>query len=203
MSYQTDQERFWAGDFGNDYIQRNQGERLITSNVVLFGQMLRAANVTSAVELGCNVGLNLQALSRIKPDMDLCGYEINETAARVARDLKVAKVVDGTILNKLPDDKQYDLAFTKGVLIHIHPDELGKVYDNLYNLSRRYVLVCEYYNPSPVTVTYRGVADRLFKRDFAGELMDRFNMRLVDYGFAYHRDRYFAQDDLTWFLLEK
>lgn len=203
MSYQTDQERFWAGEFGNDYIQRNQGERLITSNVVLFGQMLRAANVTSAVELGCNVGLNLQALSRIKPDMDLCGYEINETAARVARDLKVAKVVDGTILNKLPDDKQYDLAFTKGVLIHIHPDELGKVYDNLYNLSRRYVLVCEYYNPSPVTVTYRGVADRLFKRDFAGELMDRFNMRLVDYGFAYHRDRYFSQDDLTWFLLEK
>lgn len=203
MSYQTEQERFWAGEFGNEYIQRNQGERLITSNVVLFGQMLRAANVTSAVELGCNVGLNLQALHRIKPDMDLCGYEINETAARAARELNVAKVIDGTILDKLPCEKQYDLAFTKGVLIHIHPDELGKVYDNLYKLSKRYVLVCEYYNPSPVTVTYRGVADRLFKRDFAGELMDKFNMRLLDYGFAYHRDRYFAQDDLSWFLLEK
>ena len=26
---------------------------------------------------------------------------------------------------------------------------------------------------------------------------------LVDYGFIYHRDKYFAQDDVTWFLLEK
>jgi spore coat polysaccharide biosynthesis protein SpsF len=26
---------------------------------------------------------------------------------------------------------------------------------------------------------------------------------LVDYGFAYHRDPNFPQDDITWFLLEK
>jgi spore coat polysaccharide biosynthesis protein SpsF len=26
---------------------------------------------------------------------------------------------------------------------------------------------------------------------------------LVDYGFAYHRDPAFPQDDITWFLLEK
>ena len=36
---------------------------------------------------------------------------------------------------------------------------------------------------------YRGHTARLFKRDFAGEMLDRFSdLRLVDYGFRYHRD---------------
>ena len=52
-------------------------------------------------------------------------------------------------------------------------------------------------------VRYRGTDDRLYKRDFAGELMERYQLRLVDYGFTYRRDNYFPQDDTTWFLLEK
>jgi len=52
--------------------------------------------------------------------------------------------------------------------------------------------------------SYRGHTDRLFKRDFAGEIMDRHpKMELVDYGFAYRRDPNFPQDDITWFLMEE
>ena len=204
MTFKTEQENFWAGEFGNDYINRNQGEELITSKSVLFGQILRAApNVKSIVELGCNIGLNLQALNRINNNFELCGYEINKTAAQKSRDLHIADIVDGTILDAIPADKKYDVSFTKSVLIHINPDELHRVYDNLYNLSKKYIVVCEYYNPSPVVVKYRGNEDRLFKRDFAGELIDKYNLNLIDYGFTYHRDNYFPQDDSTWFLLEK
>ena len=51
---------------------------------------------------------------------------------------------------------------------------------------------------------YRGHENVLFKRDFAGELLDKYKNRvlLLDYGFIYHRDTY-PQDDLTWFLMEK
>jgi spore coat polysaccharide biosynthesis protein SpsF len=64
--------------------------------------------------------------------------------------------------------------------------------------------VAEYYNPVPVAITYRGHEDRLFKRDFVGEIMDRHpQMELVDYGFAYRRDPNFPQDDINWFLLER
>ena len=204
MTFKTDQEAFWAGGFGDEYASRNQGETLITSNVVLFGNMLRSApGVRSVVELGCNIGLNLQALNRIDPEIALCGYEINGNAVQKARDLGIAEIHHQTIIEAIPAATTYDLAFTKGVLIHIHPDELPRVYDNLFALSRRYILVCEYYNPSPVTVIYRGNADRLFKRDFAGELMDRFGLSLIDYGFTYRRDNYFPQDDCNWFLLEK
>ena len=204
MTYKTEQESFWAGEFGNDYINRNHGEQLINSNVVLFGQMLRAApKIKSIAEFGCNIGLNLQALNRINSNFELHGFEINKVAALKARELNIAHIVETTILNALQTNTQYDMCFTKGVLIHINPNELSSVYENLYNLSKRYILVCEYYNPSPVTVKYRGNEDRLFKRDFAGELIDKYNLRLIDYGFTYHRDNYFPQDDSTWFLLEK
>ena len=58
--------------------------------------------------------------------------------------------------------------------------------------------------PAPVAIPYRGHSDRLFKRDFAGEILDRHpQLQLVDYGFAYRRDPNFPQDDITWFLMEK
>ncbi|MCB0359228.1 MAG: hypothetical protein KDD44_06320 [Bdellovibrionales bacterium] len=37
---------------------------------------------------------------------------------------------------------------------------------------------------------------------WAGEMMDRYKLDLVDYGFIYGRDSNFRQDDTTWFLLE-
>ena len=204
MTYKTEQENFWAGKFGNDYINRNQGEQLINANVVLFGKILRSApQVKSLIELGCNTGLNLQALNRINNNFELCGYEINKIASQKAIDLNIASIINGTILENIPNTKKYDVSFTKGVLIHINPDSINKVYENLYNLTTRYIVICEYYNPHPVVVKYRGNEDRLFKRDFAGELIEKYNLRLVDYGFIYHRDSYFAQDDVTWFLLEK
>ena len=78
------------------------------------------------------------------------------------------------------------------------------MYDKLVAATGRYLLVAEYYNPSPVTINYRGHTDRLFKRDFAGEIMDRHpHMQLLDYGFSYRKDPNFPQDDITWFLMEK
>ena len=64
-----------------------------------------------------------------------------------------------------------DLSFTSGVLIHINPDFVEKAYNVLYKSSRKYILICEYYNPSPVTLKYRGHENKLFKRDFAGEML--------------------------------
>ena len=85
-----------------------------------------------------------------------------------------------------------------------HPDALPKVYEKLYQSSKRYVFLWEYYNSAPVEVSYRGHSGKLFKRDFAGEMMDRFpDLELKDYGFVYHRDPVFPADDSTWFLMEK
>lgn len=203
MDYKTEQEKFWAGDFGKGYIGRNNSEQFLFSKVAMWARMLRCANgVRSIRELGCNIGLNLLALKRLHPQIELSGYEINEGAAKEAADLNVAKIFNDTILNKI-DEPAVDLTFTAGVLIHINPEHLSSVYDNLVSGSNRFVLVAEYYNPAPVAISYRGHADRLFKRDFAGDLIDNYGLKLVDYGFVYKRDNWAPQDDITWFLLEK
>ena len=42
MGYKTEQEEFWAGEFGTDYIQRNTGPELLASNLGFFGKALPA-----------------------------------------------------------------------------------------------------------------------------------------------------------------
>lgn len=41
--FQTEQERFWTGEFGDDYMERNRGERLVAAKTALFARALRGA----------------------------------------------------------------------------------------------------------------------------------------------------------------
>lgn len=203
MKYKTEQEEFWAGDFGNEYIGRNQGDKLLAANLEFFAKALRATRgVKSCIEFGANIGMNLRALKLLYPIQEQHAVEINANAAReLAKIIPKENVHQNSIL-EFKTEQSWDLAFVKGVLIHINPDELSNVYDKLVGCCNKYVLVAEYYNPTPASMPYRGFADRLFKRDFAGEIMDRHpQMVLIDYGFAYHRDPIFPQDDINWFLL--
>jgi pseudaminic acid biosynthesis-associated methylase len=205
MTFKTEQEAFWAGDFGTAYIDRNRGDALLASNLDFFGKALRQARgLASCIEFGANIGMNLRALKLLHPRQEQFGIEINPEAARqLGEVIPPANVTQQSILDFSPA-RTFDLVLIKGVLIHINPEALPAVYDKLVQATGKYLLIGEYYNPAPVAIPYRGHTDRLFKRDFAGEVMDRHpGMALVDYGFAYRRDPNFPQDDITWFLLEK
>ena len=205
MDFKTEQESFWAGEFGSEYIQRNQGDALLASNLNFFSKALRAAHkLNSCIEFGANIGMNLRALKLLHPTIELHAIEINADAANeLAKTIPQKNVYQSSILD-FESCECWDLALIKGVLIHINPDELINVYDKLVAACGKFLLIAEYYNPSPVAIPYRGHNDRLFKRDFAGEIMNRHpQMTLIDYGFSYRRDPNFPQDDITWFLLEK
>lgn len=142
-------------------------------------------------------------LGGVLPELKMQAVEINENAARECKKLPNVDVYVGSAFD-YEIVKKCDLTFTCGVLIHINPDKLPIMYEKLYTGSQRYVLIAEYYNPFPVEVNYRGNEGKLFKRDFAGEFMERYSdVRLLDYGFCYHRDPIFPNDDITWFLMEK
>lgn len=200
----TEQETFWEGEFGNAYVNRNHGANLVASNTSLFSKILgRTTGIGSAIEFGANIGNNLKALRQLLPSAALAGIEINQLAAQQLREWGESDVFHASIL-EFNNPAQWDLAFIKGVLIHIAPECLPEVYDRLYQAAARYICLVEYYNPTPVEVSYRGHANRLFKRDFAGEMLDRFtDLSVVDYGFVWHRDPAFPLDDCSWFLLEK
>lgn len=204
-SKETEQEVFWAGQFGTQYIQRNQSESLLASNLNFFAKALRSAqNLKTCIEFGANIGMNLKALKNLYPNQEQYGIEINADAVReLTSNIHRKHVYHCSILDFNPQ-QTWDLVLIKGVLIHINPDELQRVYDKLVASCEEYLLIAEYYNPTPVSAPYRGHADRLFKRDFAGEILNKYPMmRLIDYGFAYHRDPNFPQDDITWFLMQK
>jgi len=204
-SYGTPQEEFWAGQFGTEYIGRNDSTQLLASNLNFFTKALkRAGKISSCLEFGANIGMNLKALQLLYPEIKLMGIEINNDASKLLGNLiSENNVYKGSIF-EYPITEKVDLSLIKGVLIHINPDRIHAVYEKLYQASCRYILVCEYYNPSPVEISYRGHPDRLFKRDFSGEMLDKYHdLNLIDYGFAYHKDPAFPQDDITWFLMEK
>jgi spore coat polysaccharide biosynthesis protein SpsF len=205
MKFQTDQEMFWAGEFGDNYIERNQGDNLLASNLNFFSKSLKSTSgIDNCIEFGANIGMNLKALKLLKPKIDAYAIEINKQAVeQLHMIIPRVNVFNTSILDYVPS-RHYDLTFIKGVLIHINPDFLPQVYNKLYETCGRYLIVAEYYNPTPVAVSYRGHADRLFKRDFAGEIMELHpSLKLLDYGFEYKRDPNFPQDDMTWFLMEK
>ena len=200
----TEQEKFWSGEFGDEYVDRNQGENWIAGYISHFNDVLkRVPKLDSIIEFGCNRGMNLQALHQLLPDTSLSGIEINEKAYNIANSHDYTKIINDSIISvDLP--AKYDLTFIKGVLIHINPDNLNDVYERLYKYSNKYICIAEYYNPTPVSLPYRGHSEKLYKRDFAGELMDMYpDLKLIDYGFTYHRDPKYTHDDLNWFLLEK
>ena len=205
MTGLSPQEEFWRGSFGSDYSDRNVGAGLVASNTALFARALGRAGVPRTVlELGANVGMNLVALGHLFPGAALHAVEINATACeRLRALLPPDHVTEGSILEDGPRTG-FDLVLIKGVLIHIAPDLLPVAYKRAVESTDRHLLVCEYYNPTPDEVPYRGERGRLFKRDFCGEILEQHpEMRLVDYGFVYHRDPSFPLDDITWFLLEK
>jgi pseudaminic acid biosynthesis-associated methylase len=205
VTFTTEQEAFWAGQFGTDYIRRNVSDALLASNVALFARALKSAHgLRDCIEFGANVGLNLRALKVLYPAQEQYAVEINADAvAELEKFLPAERVVHSSVLGYSPP-KKFALAFVKGVLIHINPDALPRVYDTLHAATGRYLLVCEYYSPSPVSIPYRGHSDRLFKRDFCGEILDRHDdLELIDYGFCYRRDPAFPQDDVTWFLMQR
>jgi len=197
-------EAFWKEEFGDDYHKRQKEAEVgsVLSNIFFFSKILsKTQGVKRIIELGAGTGQNLDAINKLGHDLALIGVEINEQAAM---EIPCGFIFRQSIFDFEPPNYEHaDLAFTKGLLIHILPADLPAAYDVLYRSSGRYVLICEYYSPTPVEVEYRGHSSKLWKRDFAGEMMEKYpDLQMVDYGFTYHKDQ-FPQDDLTWFLMEK
>ena len=222
MNYKTSQEKFWAGEFGDNYIKRttqkefladkfgtntnslNQASLRTASDYSLFSKILQSTrSIQSVIEFGSNIGLNLLAIQQLLPGVELSAIEINQNAVHELKKHNDINVHHSSILDFQPE-RQYDLVLIKCVLIHINPKELQDLYELLYKSSEKYICLAEYYNTTPVEINYRGHEEKLFKRDFAGEMLDKFpDLDLIDYGFVYHRDNNFKQDDINWFILEK
>ncbi len=193
------QEKFWKGQFGNKYSKRHKKYKKNFFKEIINKKI----NIKSVFEIGTNVGNNLDIIKSIKKNVITKGVEINKFAALKAGS-KGHDVNNCSILN-LKENKNLksDLTLSCGVLIHINPKDLKKVYKKLYDLSKKYILIAEYFNDYPIKIKYRGHSNVLFKRDFAKEIKDIYKLKIVDYGFIWAEDKRYNRDNLNWFLLKK
>lgn len=80
-NFTTEQEKFWAENFGNEYIKRNSDVANVSSNLAIFAKILsRIQKIDSVIEFGSNIGLNLLAINQLLPKAELSAIEINQKA---------------------------------------------------------------------------------------------------------------------------
>jgi pseudaminic acid biosynthesis-associated methylase len=206
-SNETDQLRLWRGEFGRHYIERNApDEKTLTSLERMWKRMLQLAVPPPAriLEVGCNIGLNLRALRRFT-HTELFAVEPNATAReRVIADkvLPADHIYDGSAARSALGDGAVDLAFTMGVMIHIHPDDLAASCREIFRVTSQFVLCSEYYSADPRELKYRGHSGQLFLRDYGAFWQQTCpSLVLVDYGFFWSGAG--AVDNLTWWLFRK
>jgi spore coat polysaccharide biosynthesis protein SpsF len=169
----------------------------------MWSDILSHANdIKSVFEIGSNMGRNMDVINfLLNKKISTNGIDINKKAVILANKNK-HKVRNISVLDYSPK-KKFDMSISCGVMIHINPNYLNKVYEVLYKSSKKYILISEYFNPKPVTVKYRGHTDRLFKRDFAKEIQKKYKLKLIDYKFMWSNDNIYPCDDTTWFLFKK
>ena len=65
----TDQEEFWKGEFGDDYIERNNDPKMIASNISLFSEVIsRTGSLESVLERSEERRVGKECRSRWSPD---------------------------------------------------------------------------------------------------------------------------------------
>ncbi|MTD94674.1 methyltransferase domain-containing protein [Hyphomicrobium sp. xq] len=200
----NEQENFWATKYAREYIENNASfdhERGVEAWREMLG---KATNLASILECGCNIGRNIEFLNVLLPDASKSVIEISQPAFEyVTRRHALAYAFNGSIEASDLDDT-FDLVFTMGVLIHIHPDDLLKTMQKMFAYSSKYILLGEYFNRTPVMLEYRGEQNKLFKRDFGKLFVENFQVEIVDYGFLWgHVYDAAGFDDITWWLFRR
>ena len=202
----------WAGNFGKEYTDRSnlsldEMERLYKDrygitrtemNSRFIGDFDRDMKV---LEVGSNIGNQLLCLQKAR-FKNLYGIELQSYAVELSKSrTKGINIIQGSAFDIPFKDGYFDLVFTSGLLIHIAPDDIATVLDEIHRCTGRYIWCSEYYAEVYMQVDYRGHDDLLWKTDFSKLFLDHFaDLKLVKEQLF----KYLNNDNVdVMFLLEK
>ena len=199
MSDENEKNGTWYGDFGIRYTLRN---KIIPEKLVPFyKRILKGIEVEKILEVGCNRGHNLIAISYCG-QYDLYGIDINPYSILVARDNREINFTVGNISDILYKDNYFDLVMSVGVLIHINPEKLKEAITEVLRVSKKYFLMMEYnYDLEEFErIPYRENVG-LWRGNFKKLVLENFNVRLLLEGEVGVEDGF--GDKRNYFLFEK
>lgn len=193
-------EKMWSGGFGNAYIERNLNAG--RDRGAFWSRVIRELRPRRVLEVGSNIGSNLQHIARHTAPRDVYGVDVNQTSLERLRLSMPAINAVWARAQELPfRDSWFDLVFTVGVLIHQPGSTLQSVMKEIHRCSGRHILCAEYFAEQDEEVAYRGERGALFKRNYASIYLEAFpDLQVV------HEEHLGSQDgfdDVTCTVLEK
>ena len=136
---------------------------------------------------------------------NLYGIEINEYAIDMSKEITKGKdvyIIKGSAFDIPFKDSFFDLVFTSGVLIHISPDDINQVLEEIYRCTKKYIWGYEYYSDEYTMINYRGEDNLLWKADFAKLFIKRYkDLKVVKEEKYVHLDN--PENVDAMYLLEK
>lgn len=187
----------WAGAFGDEYFDRCEGRHMEAREHHL-GKILSHVTPQSFLEAGAGAGENLQIIAEKTSPEAVVGYDLNAKAVQLMKKRGI-KGFQHSILE--PSPVKADFVLTWGTLCTLSEEHLPTAYQSLYDTANKYLCLCEYYAPKYEPISYRG--GLIYRGDHAGAFMEKYPLKLVNYGFAYRNDPAYPLSDISWFLLEK
>jgi len=184
----NEQEQFWTKEYTNEYVTRNSNFDFNLGvegwNKILNG--VDKSQIKTILECGSNIGRNIGLLNNVLPSSKKSIIEIaKEPFDFVTRTYQLEYTYNGSIIESNLQKNYFDLVFTNGVLIHIHPDEVLENMKKIYQYSNKYIIISEYFNTTPTMIEYRGKSNKLFKSDFGKTFVQNFDVEIIDYGFLW------------------
>ena len=103
LNYKTEQEMFWASEFGDNYVDRNKNERYIAHRTALFSKIFaRTRGIKNIIEFGANIGTDIESTTSSVGTSECLADSIGKKKQIKAVSLKVAPAEDSSNSN---DDK--------------------------------------------------------------------------------------------------
>jgi pseudaminic acid biosynthesis-associated methylase len=212
----TEQLQEWVKEFGNEYTQRNllAAEEVENTYLLKFGLTRTSMNKLfldfldrniRILEVGTNVGLQLNLLSKLG-FKNLYGIEINPSAIEISHKINEnlpVYIIRASAFDIPFKDEWFDLVFTSGVLIHIHPNDVINAIKEIYRCTNKHIWGFEYFSPEGYKeIVYRGKSNLLWKTDFKQLFLDNFSaLKLMKEQFFSYKNEPDLIDQM--FLLEK
>ncbi|HEU0111135.1 MAG TPA: pseudaminic acid biosynthesis-associated methylase [Flavisolibacter sp.] len=209
----TQQERFWDGEFGKEYTNRNKwnsdeewdkiyldtwGETKLEINNKVMADLPRDIKI---LEVGCNYGAQLRGFQRMG-FTNLFGVELQPYAVEESKKTYTGlNIITGSGFDIPFKDGFFDLVCTNGVLIHISPNDHFSFMKEIYRCTNKYIMGWEYYDKELRELNYRNNQGFMWKADYSGIYKNSFpDLKIIDQ----HLVKYTANENRdAIFLLSK
>ncbi len=183
MDTVTKQMKEWMGNVGKEYTdmnlhttqERNEwykkyfGTTRSEMEREFLGDLPKSLRI---LEVGANVGISLNFLQELG-FTNLYGIELQDYAIEISKGrTKNINIIKGSGLDIPFKDGYFDLVFTSGVLIHISPDDIGRVISEMHRCSKQYLWGFEYFAEKYTPLQFWGASNLEWKTDFAKLFLD-------------------------------